>query len=266
MFDHQSVDTLFDADVHGSDDRKIGTVGQVYVDDNTQTPVWITVKTGIFGTSETFVPLKQATFDGGVLRVPFSREFVKDAPRIDVDVSLQESEEEHLYRYYGTGVSPERPVTDNENVLTGEGHDISGRNTDEAMTRSEERLRVGTETVETGRARLRKHIVTETVTQTVPVSRQEVTLEREPITDANRDAALSGGELTEEEHELVLTEERVVTAKETVPVERIALGAETITENREVSEEVAHEEIDVVGADGNHTDGNRIDGNRTAGI
>ena len=263
MIDRNSADTLFDADVHGSDDRKIGSVGQVYIDDNTQTPVWVTVKTGIFGTSETFVPLKQATFDDGTLRVPFTREFVKDAPRIDVDGSLQETEEDALYRYYGKGASPERTTADHttagvfdqdsDRSIRGEGHDTSGPNTDEAMTRSEERLRVGTETVETGRARLRKHIVTETVTKTVPVSRQEVTLEREPITDANRDAALSGGELTEEEHEVVLTEERVVVAKETVPVERVALGTETITENREVTEEVAHEEIEVVGADGNRT-------------
>jgi uncharacterized protein (TIGR02271 family) len=65
------------------------------------------------------------------------------------------------------------------------------------MTRSEEELRVGTETRERGRVRLRKYVTTEEVTLTVPVRREEVRLEREPVTDANLDAATSGPELTD---------------------------------------------------------------------
>ena len=122
-------------------------------------------------------------------------------------------------------------------------------NTDDAMTRSEERLHVGTEQVETGQARLRKYIVSETVTQTVPVSHEEVVVEREPITDANRDAAMSGGELTEEEHEVTLHAERPVVAKETVPVERVRLGTETVTGTEQVSEEVRKEQIEEVTGD-----------------
>ena len=113
------------------------------------------------------------------------------------------------------------------------------------MTRSEEQVRVGTETRETGRARLRKYVVTENVTQTVPVSREEVRLEREPITDANRDEALSGGDITEEEHEVVLTEERPVVQKETVPVERVRLDKDTVTNQHEVDETVRKEEIEL---------------------
>ena len=133
------------------------------------------------------------------------------------------------------------------------GHDTSGPNTDEAMTRSEERLQVGTRDVETGKARLRKYIVSETVTQTVPVSHEEVVIEREPITDANRDAAMSGGELTEEEHEVTLHAERPVVAKETVPVERVRLGTETVTGSEQVSEEVRKEQIEEVTGDASDT-------------
>ncbi len=75
------------------------------------------------------------------------------------------------------------------------------------MTRSEEELRVGTEKREAGRARLRKYVVTEQVQKTVPVRREEVRVEREPITDANREQALSGADITEGEHEVVLHEE-----------------------------------------------------------
>jgi uncharacterized protein (TIGR02271 family) len=112
------------------------------------------------------------------------------------------------------------------------------------MTRSEERLHVGTESVPAGRARLRKYVVTENVTTTVPVSHEEVRLEREPITDANRDAALSGADISEEEHEVTLRAERPVVAKETVPVERVRLATETVTGEEQISEEVRKEQID----------------------
>ncbi|MFT2689717.1 YsnF/AvaK domain-containing protein [Clavibacter zhangzhiyongii] len=119
------------------------------------------------------------------------------------------------------------------------------------MTRSEEQLHVGTERRETGRARLRKHVVTEEQTVTVPVSHEEVRLEREPITDANVGSATAGPDLSDEEHEVVLTEERPVVEKETVPVERVQLGTETVTDEERVTEDVRHEEIDVDGdADG----------------
>jgi uncharacterized protein (TIGR02271 family) len=112
------------------------------------------------------------------------------------------------------------------------------------MTRSEERLHVGTENVQTGRARLRKYVVTETVTTSVPVSHEEVRLEREPITEANRDAALSGPAISEEEHEVTLHAERPVVAKEAVPVERVRLGTETVTQEQQITEQVRKEQID----------------------
>jgi uncharacterized protein (TIGR02271 family) len=108
---------------------------------------------------------------------------------------------------------------------------------------------VGTEAVETGRARLRKHVVTENVTRTVPVSHEEVRIEREPITDANRGDALDGPTLSEEEHEVTLHAERPVVEKETVPVERVRLATDTVTEDQQVDAEVAHEEIEQVEGD-----------------
>ncbi len=127
------------------------------------------------------------------------------------------------------------------------GHDTSGPTTDDAMTRSEERLQVGTERREAGRARLRKFITSETQTQTVPVTREEVRVEREPITDANAAQAYDGPALSEEEHEVVLTEERATVDKETVPVERVRLDKDTVTEQQQVSEEVRKEQIEVEG-------------------
>ncbi|WP_267425260.1 MULTISPECIES: PRC and DUF2382 domain-containing protein [unclassified Curtobacterium] len=276
MIDSSTVNQLVGADVYGSDDAKIGTVGQVYVDNDTQAPTWVTIRTGLFGTSESFAPLDDATFDGSAVHVTHDKAFVKDAPRVDADGELDPSEEQALYSYYGNGdvasqgAPAESPLYDQDadrgvdaqrvddhgtNEHGTQGHDTSGPTTDDAMTRSEERLHVGTERVEAGRARLRKHIVTENVTTNVPVSHEEVTLSREPITDANAADALAGPDLSEEEHEVVLTEERVVTAKETVPVERVSLGTETVTEQQTVNEDVAHEEIELVepGTDGTTT-------------
>ncbi|HEY6745266.1 MAG TPA: YsnF/AvaK domain-containing protein, partial [Mycobacteriales bacterium] len=107
-----------------------------------------------------------------------------------------------------------------------------------------ERLVAGTQQTEVGKARLRKYVVTDTETVQVPVSREEVRLEREPITDANRDAAYSGGDITEEEHEITLRAEKPVVGTETEAVERVRLGKETVTDTETVSGEVRKEQIE----------------------
>lgn len=245
------------------DGNKIGSIGQVFLDDTTDTPEWVTVKTGLFGGGESFVPLRDGEVVGDDLRVPYDKDKVKDAPRIkDADSHLSEDEEATLYAHYGTDGADHdtsRPtdagvggVTGRDHDRTGGdahdgevGHDTSGPETDSAMTRSEEQLHVGTETREAGRARLRKYVVTENVTTTVPVSHEEVRVEREPITDANRDQATTGGDITSEEHEVVLNEERPVVQKETVPVERVRVDKDTVTEQHEVDETVRKEEIEL---------------------
>ncbi len=230
--------------VVGDNEDKIGKVGQVFLDDDTSTPEWVTVKTGLFGSGESFVPLAGATSDGKEIRVPFAKDTVKDAPRVDgADGHLSAQEEAELYRYYGmeTPEPQSREHAGREDVA---GRDTSGPTTDTAMTRSEEQLTVDTETVAAGKARLRKYVVTENVTQTVPVSHEEVRIEREPITDANRDQAMAGGGITSEEHEVTLHAEQPVVAKETVPVERVRMGTETVAGEQTVSDEVRKEQIE----------------------
>jgi uncharacterized protein (TIGR02271 family) len=223
-----------------TDGAKVGKIGQVYLDDQSGRPLWVTIHTGMFGTKESFAPLYGSRTDGDDLRLAVSKAMVKDAPGIEADGRIEGAENEALYRYYEGylgGSTQDTPAGD-------QGQDTSGPTTDDAMTRSEERLHVGTENAEVGRARLRKHVVTENVTTTVPVSHEEVRLEREPITEANRGQATSGADISEEEHEVTLHAERPVTAKETVPVERVRLGKETVTEDHEVSETLRKEQID----------------------
>jgi uncharacterized protein (TIGR02271 family) len=123
------------------------------------------------------------------------------------------------------------------------------------MTRSEEELRVGTAERERGRVRLRKYVTTEQVQQTLPVRRERVRVEREPITDANFDAATSGPEISEEEHEVILREEEPVVEKRVVPRERVRLDKDTVTGEERVAEEVRKEQIEV--QDENTTGGRR---------
>jgi uncharacterized protein (TIGR02271 family) len=233
------------------------------------------------------VPIADADLTTDGVRVRVSKAKVKDAPKIDADGHLSPQEEQELYTYHGMGWGSggmTGDMTGRETTTTGMGttgmgttgmgttgmattgmattgmatsdmdtgtvgHDTSGPNTDTAMTRSEEQVNVGTRSEEIGRARLRKYVVTENVTETVPVSREEVRVEREPITDANVGAAMDGPAISEEEHEVTLHAERPVVEKEAVPVERVRLDKDVVTDQETVSADLRKEEIEVEGAD-----------------
>jgi uncharacterized protein (TIGR02271 family) len=266
MISENQIDQIAGMTVVGNDGSKVGDAQQVYLDDETGRPEWVTVRTGLFGSNESFVPLSSADFTGNELRVPYDKEMVKNAPNMGADAHLSPDQEMELYRYYGLdyGAGSVDQTTGYETTTTTETRDTG----DDAMTRSEERLNVGTERVQTGRARLRKHIVTENQTVNVPVTREEVRLEREPITDANVGDAMSGPDLTEDEAEVTLHEERPVVAKETVPVERVRVDKTAVTDTEAVSADVAREEIDVetdgdIADRGNIADTGNIDDTRS---
>jgi len=243
---------------------KVGTIDEVYLDRGSQEPEWVTVSTGLFGTRTTFVPIGDAELTEGEVRLGYTKDKIKDAPNVDADGALSRDEEQQLYEHYGRGDYGDWDGSDarTEDATTGRagtdrdgdvsdrettGRDTSGPSTDDAMTRSEEELRVGTTERESGRVRLQKYIVEDEVTETVPVRREEVRIEREPITDANRGDAVDGPAITEEEHEVVLHEEEVVAEKRAVPKERVRLDKDVMTEEETVSETVRKEQIDVDG-------------------
>jgi uncharacterized protein (TIGR02271 family) len=268
MIGESQVQSLIGATAYDPSGDKIGKIGQIYYDDDSNQPKWATVSTVLFGTNETFVPVQDAELSGDRVTLGHDKAKIKDAPNIAEDGHLSPDEEQQLYRYYGLGSgtsgtnttqntyaeTSERGVRDRDldggvagDDLEGRtvGRDTSGPTTDDAMTRSEEQLRVGTETREAGRARLRKHVVTEHQQTTVPVSHEEVTLEREPITDANRGDAYDGPAISEEEHEVTLHAERPVVDTEAVAVERVRLGKETVTDQETVGGEVRKEEVEL---------------------
>jgi len=234
MITQDQLRNMVGAAVCDRDGDKIGKVGQLYYDDATDQPTWVTINTGFFGTHQSFVPISGVEFNDDGVTVAYDKATVKDAPTIAEDGHLSPQEEQQLYRYYGVDYATPHV-----------GRDTSGPTTDNAMTRSEEHLRVGTQTEEIGRARLRKHVVTEHQQVTVPVAHEEVTLEREPITDANRGAAYDGPAISAEEHEVTLHAQRPVLDTEAVAVERVRLDTQTVTDQETVGGQVRKEEIEL---------------------
>ena len=241
---------------------KIGSIQDVYLDRQSGEPEWIAVKTGLLGNNVSFVPIGDAQPSGEEVRVAHDKAKVKDAPSIDPDGELSPEEERRLYEHYGrtdyeqwTETSEDRTeaplgreAEDEARRAGTSGRGRKKRGTDEdAMTRSEEELRVGTERRERGRARLRKYVTTEQVTQKVPVQREEARIEREPITDANVEPAMSGPEISEAEHEVTLHAEEPVVEKRAVPKERVRLDKDVETDEETVSEEVRKERIEPEG-------------------
>jgi len=267
------------AAVTGDQGTKLGKVENVYLDNQTNRAEWASVKTGMFGGHISLVPLAAADYSQGTLHLPYTKDQVQNAPHHDPGHELSIDDEKELFTHYGVSYEGDTATAkpgqdqqarrgqeardgqqqreqgrreqggDGRRDRAGEtgvvGQDTSGPTTDEAMTRSEEELRAGTQTVTTGTARLRKHVVTETQTVTVPVSHEEVTLEREEITDANRGAATSGTEISSEEHEVTLHAQQPVVTTETVAKERVKMGTKTVTEAQQVSGEVRKEEIEM---------------------
>ncbi|HWE54602.1 MAG TPA: PRC and DUF2382 domain-containing protein [Acidimicrobiales bacterium] len=221
-------------EVVDSQGTKIGKVEEIYLDEQSGQPEWLSVKTGMFGSKHSFVPLTGANDSDGQVQVPYTKELVTGSPATETDKDgyMTPDEESTLFAYYRE-----------QGYQAPSGYDTSGPSTDEAMTRSEEELRVGTSTQEVGRARLRKWIETEHVSRTVPTRHETVRVESEPITEANRDRALDGPELSEEEHEVVLHDETVVAATEVVPKERVRLVKEETTSEEQVEADLRKERI-----------------------
>jgi uncharacterized protein (TIGR02271 family) len=265
-------------DLTDADGDRVGRIHQVWADTDTGQPEWVTVSTGWFGSRVSFVPLEGLTDEGDAVRARYPKDVIKDAPHVEADGGqLSRDEEETLYRHYGMmgGTATGMPgntmrergleagmAGNTETSMTGtevRGASATGRagtesavsstadSNDDAVTRSEEELRVRRTQREAGTARLRKWIETEHVTRTEPVRREQVRVETEPITDANRGRATSGPELRENVVEVPLMEEEVVAETEVVPKERVRLAKETVTEEREVAADLRKERVEVEG-------------------
>ena len=284
--DRNALDQLQNSTVFATDGDKIGSVGQVYLDDVTNEPTFVTVKTGLFGARETFVPLQQAQTTADGITVPFEKSFVKDAPNVDADGSLTPEEEQRIYEYYSmeysysveysaadhdgdvrrddvrtdagaagvAGTAGVAGVADrrDEAVVDGDRRDVADRDrrdvTDaDSVVVKDEHLNVGTERRASGRVRLRKQAYTTTETVEVPVTREEVVVERESVDPNSAEARTAGRDGDVE----VTTYEETPVVNKTVDAEKVSLGKRQVQDTETVTEEVRHEDVKV---DGDATD------------
>jgi len=235
-----------DRDVFDADGQSLGAVADVYVDDDTQQPEWLALRTGLFGSKLSFVPVASAAWRDDGVHLPFTKDAIKRSPHPDVtdDRLLPEHKEELLRYYSGHSGAPSHHVTHDREI---------GEPTVIDLVRSEEEVSVGTTTRPGSRVRLVKYVVTENVTTTVEVRREQVRLEHEPVVPGEVLGGLQpppgGVEWRDAQalDEIVLYEEEVVVDKRVVPRERVRLVVDTITEMQQVDEIVRRERISVEG-------------------
>ena len=253
MITIEQARTVIGQHMVGTSGDTIGQVGGIFLDDETGQPEWATVS-GLSGARESFVPLAEADLSGGALAVPYTRDRVAGAPSVDADAALSQEEEATLYSYYGLAYSERAsdsglPATGGTaTTATAAAPNATVSDAPLTVDRSEERLRVGVQRREAGRARLRKYVVTEQQTANVQVAHEELRVSREPITAG--DPAARGATIGEQEAEVVLTAERAVVDKEVVPVERIRLDKQTVAETQQVSDSVRKEEVELIDTKG----------------
>ena len=81
---------------------KIGSIGQIYFDDQTGEPSFVAANTGLLGMSQSLIPLRDATIRDGDVVVGYDKDMVTNAPRLgDDEGTLSRGQEQKLYDYYG---------------------------------------------------------------------------------------------------------------------------------------------------------------------
>jgi uncharacterized protein (TIGR02271 family) len=253
------ADQLVGTAVIGSDGQAVGTVEQVFRDDQDGTPSWARMRSGDGGH---FIPLAGSSMTKSGLSVPFDTQKIVKEPDLGIDQHMSVGQEEELRRYFGltvpaqvqAGQSPvgqvqagQAPAGQAQAGQAEAGQAQAGREDgskagQEWLVRAEERLAVSKEMIESGRVRLRKYVDTDPVEQPVHVFHEEYEVERVPITAEDR---ISGALGAAGEQEIVLHEERVVFRKEAIPVERVRLSARKVEEEKTVRGEIRKERIEV---------------------
>lgn len=277
MAEINRIEDLANATAFDVDGDKVGGVQDVYVNDTSGQPDFVSVNHGLFGAGTSIVPLRGHTLRDGELHLAFPKDRIEDAPDLDENGHLTTADQDAFYRHYGLTETKDVTTYDTgrhaaagaagagaagaagAGAAAGERRDAKDVETNaaaagaaatdkDAIIRSEEQLNVEKDRVESGQVRLRKYVVNETETVEVPVEREEVRVVREPITDADR--ANFDGKIGEQEASVTLHEERVNVNKESVPVEKVSLEKDTVQDTERVSEELRKERFDTDGVEG----------------
>ncbi len=125
-FDPATLDRWRALAIVDRDGATVGTISEFYLDRETGYPTWALVNTGLFGATQTFVPLVHATEISDGLQVPYEKRHIKDTPRIDTHDELSPQEEAELFAHYGVSYQPVAEPGSGEGPAAGSGEARSG--------------------------------------------------------------------------------------------------------------------------------------------
>src|ERR687885_2879734 len=262
-------------DQHG---QKIGKVDDLFVDENDQ-PEYLGVKTGLFGLRSTLIPWEMVRVDEGqrVIEISADKDYVKGAPNFDDDKDITPEFEREVYSHFGlrseetTGgrgrygayygaATDEASGERHPGIAMGDVDRQSGqfhehdpaaeglaepgddlRDEDELrVQRTEEELRAGTREREAGALNVRKRVRTDREQLRVPKRREEVSVERVPVNEEGH-----GAEIGEDEVNVPVVEEEVVTEKRPVVKEEVRVRKGVVEDEEVVEEDVRKEKVDL---------------------
>ncbi len=267
-----------DYDVHDRGGERLGHVDALFIDEDDR-PEYIGVKMGLLGTRSTLIPwatVTRADEEGGYLEVGVDKDTAANGPAFEDDQEITPELERQVRGHYGIEQAAENRGAFGdyrigaENTGATAGPDALGMATGGTATgglrerrderealgrpesepaaedeirvqRSEEELRVGTREREAGSMRIRKRVRTERERLEVPVRREELHIERVPVSEET-----TGAEIGEEEIVVPVTETEVVVSKRPVVKEEIRIHKDVVEGTEVVEEDVRREEIDVV--------------------
>ena len=211
-----------DAHVLDADGRRLGRVKHIYDSDRAGELTWVSVATDGPGRRSRFVPLQGARLDGPDLRLAYAGDLVDGSPEVSDDDEVDSTQEGRLRAHYGLDASTGGGIT---------------------MIRSEERLAVAMRVEAIARVRVTKYIVTEEVTHTFTLRREEIRVEHLPAAGSDSSAAASDTAFDDGVEEIVLYAEVPVLETRVVPVEVVRVSKHTIVEQQQVSADLAREQI-----------------------
>lgn len=230
----------------------VGKVHNLWTAENGQ-PVFVGVKTGwLFGKNHV-VPASGALVNDRrkIVQLPFTEDQIKNAPVFDESADISDYDQDRIFTYFGVtrpaAVTPsswsaehmeETPPRPAEPTNTGRVPASEGA---QKLQLKEEELKIGKRVVEAGGIRLHKVVRTETVTQPVELQREEIVIERVPAGEARA----AGERFDEQDIFIPLHREEPVIQKEARVREEVRVGKKTEVDQRQVSEQVRKEDLQV---------------------
>ena len=227
-------------EVRTREDEKVGKVSDLIAATDGQIRYLDVDLGGIFNPRHVILPIGTAEVDQRrdvVWISGMTKDEIKALPDYTGDVdAITDAYESRVRGIYGGRVT-DRDLYDQGRFYARRGGDAAR---EARLTLSEEQLAVGKRQVQAGEAAVRKTVETEHVRKTVPVEREEVIVERRPLSpNASADVQIG-----EDEIRVPLSREEVVAEKRAVPVEEVVLKKRTVTEEQEIEADLRRERID----------------------